>query len=162
MSVKFFGYFFCCFVYSFLSNSISSLYQRPSTLFALVPYSACSMSFVAYVFSPTGSGHARSKPFPFLIDVSMLPPPSSFVLSNDIVSRRYSQNRPPSFPSPQSKLACSAFSASLVPSKVSLRTVFSLPNPFPVLFASYSAFSSFFTSNLPIFQGNQLAVWVIP
>ena len=34
-----------------------------------------------------------------------------------------------------------------------LQTVFLLPNPLPFLFVSDGAFSSFFTSNFPIFPG---------
>ena len=91
-----------------------------SSLFNLVPYFACSMAFVAAGFGPTRSGYAGSNTFPFRINVSTSPPPSSFVLRYSVVSRIHSENHPPSFPFLQSNLTCSAFSASLVPAKSSL------------------------------------------
>ena len=80
-------------------------------------------------------------------------PPSSFVLRYAVVTRRHYENRLPSFTSPQSNLTCSALSASLVPEKSSLRTVFPLTNPITFLFASDGVSSLFFTSNLPISPG---------
>ena len=105
-----------------------------STLFALVPYSTCSMAVVAAGFGPTGFGHASSKTLPFLIDVLTFLLPLSFLLRYDVVSPRHSENRPPSFPSLQSNFTYSAFSALLVPEKSSLQTVFPLSNPFFLFF----------------------------
>ena len=124
-----------------------------STIFALVPYSACSMAFVASGFGLTGSGYDGWNNLLFLIDVLTSLPPLRFVLRYAFVRRRHSENRPHSFPFLQSHFTCSAFSALLFPEKASLQTVFPLPNPFPILFASDDAFSAFLTSNLPIFKG---------
>ena len=134
------------------------LMQSFSILFALVLYSACSMDFVAAGLGPTGSGHAGSKNFPFRIDVLTSPPLSRFLFRYAVFSRKHSENRPPSFPSPQSNLTWGAFSASLIPEKAFLRMVFLLPNTFPILFAPDGAFSSFFTSNFPIFPGVRLVL----
>ena len=132
------------------------------TLFDIVPYSSCSMALVAAGFSLNGSSHASSNIFQFLFDVLTSPPPSSFVLRYAVVSCRHSNNHPPSFLSLKSNLTCSVFNALLVPEKASIRTVLLLPNPFPLLFAFKGTFSSFFSSNLPIFLGVQFVVWVIP
>ena len=86
--------------------AVLRLMRSFSALFYLVPYSACSMAFVADGFGPTGSGHAGLNTFPFLIDVSTSPLTSSFVLRYAVFSHRHSDNRPPSFPSPQSNMQC--------------------------------------------------------
>ena len=78
--------------------AVLRLMQSFSTLFALVPYSAFSMAFVAAGFCPTGSGHCGSNNFPFLINVSTSPQLSSFVLRYAVVSCRHSDNCPPLVP----------------------------------------------------------------
>ena len=62
-------------------------------------------------------------------------------------------NCTPSFLLLQSNLTCSSFSASVVPAKSSLQTLFPPLNPFPLLFSSDGALSSLFYIKPPHFPG---------
>ena len=124
-----------------------------STLFALVPYSACGMAFVASDVVPTGSGHARLNIFPFRIDFSTSLSPSSAVLIYAVVTCRHSKNRPPSLPSPQSNLTCSELIDSLVPAKPPLQTVFLIPNPLFFCSRPTAPYPRYSRQTSPFYQG---------